>query len=153
MSKNPDLDLLIRDAAPIKAYGNQVWYIASPYSHPDPEVQHMRAETMKYVVAGMINMFREYDIIPFSPVLYTVPLADHCVPVRGWYQFDFHLLARCDKMKVIQLDGWAESQGVALETAFALGHNIPVDYCDPILYLTKAPKTVKAFALRKEEDG
>lgn len=47
-----------------------------------------------------------------------------------WMEQDLPLLARCDEMAVLCLDGWENSNGVKKEIAFAEEHGIPVRYLE-----------------------
>ena len=114
---------------------NSLWYIASPFSDEDPAVQRSRWDAIRGVVVGMIKKYSSENVVPFSPVLYTVALQDFCEPPQGWYRFDLYFLDKCDVLKVVQLPGWEKSLGIQLEIAYALGKGIPIDYVDPQEYL------------------
>ena len=44
------------------------------------------------------------------------------------------MLARCDELRILALDGWEESVGVSLETKYARQLSIPVSVADPLTY-------------------
>lgn len=106
-----------------------LWYIASPYSHPDPEVVEARVRELKECVAHMIENFS--FAVPFSPVLYTHSLQESGVvgaPPAGWYAFDLAFLRKADRLIVLELEGWETSVGVAIEIAFAQSRGTQIDY-------------------------
>lgn len=105
-------------------------YLACPYSHPDPAVREQRWQAVN-VAAG--NLMRA-GLMVFSPISHT-----HAIAVVGdlptgwdyWAAFDRAYLEACNKIIVLKLPGWEESQGVAGEIAIALELGIPVEYLDP----------------------
>ena len=105
-----------------------LWYIASPYSHPDPKVVEARVRELKECVASMIENYSA--AVPFSPVLYTLSLQESGLesPPEGWYAFDLAFLRKADRLIVLELEGWESSIGVALEIAFAQSRGLQIDY-------------------------
>ena len=102
-------------------------YLASPYSHPDPEVRQQRFETVCFVAA---NLMREGKHI-YSPIAHTHPIALKGDLPKGWdfwEQFDRKMLAACQELWVVMMDGWRESKGVAAEIQIANEMGIPVKY-------------------------
>ena len=51
-----------------------VWYIASPYTHADPEVVAHRVSDTEKCVKAIIENYT--DVVPFSPILYSRYLLD-----------------------------------------------------------------------------
>jgi len=105
---------------------SDVWYIASPYSHPDPEVVKKRVKGVTQAVKAIIENNRA--VVPFSPILYADRIQQDVTPEMGWYAFDLPFLARADRLIVLQLQGWETSMGITMEIAFALGKGIPISY-------------------------
>ena len=105
-----------------------LWYVASPYTHDDPEVVKHRVEECEKCVKAIIENYS--NVVPFSPILYSQPLLQMGVesPGEGWYMFDLPFLRKADRLIVLKLDGWKSSIGVALEIAFARARHIPVLY-------------------------
>ena len=62
-------------------------YLASPYTHDDPEVMNQRAVEMQEFVAGLINS--QTDFIPYSPIAYTHEIAPYVKRDFDWYSWDF----------------------------------------------------------------
>jgi hypothetical protein len=100
-------------------------YLASPYSHPDPAVRNARYEAVaRYTILAI----REGFVI-FSPIVYGHQLAltgDLPTDAEWWRSFNETVIAACDSMIVLQIDGWQESLGVKMEIEFAASRNIPV---------------------------
>ena len=114
----------------------EVWYIASPYSHQDPEIEKQRVEDVTKAVLHISNRYP--NVFPFSPVLYTVNLqrAGLEFPPAGWYQFDLWMLNNCQRLWVLELEGWQASMGIALEIAYAQAKHIPI-YTNTLAELLK----------------
>lgn len=102
-------------------------YLASPYSHPDPEVRRQRFDTVCFAAAGFM---REGHHI-FSPIAHTHPIAMQGDLPKGWEfwaEYDRKIIAVCGELWVLQMDGWRESQGVAAEVKIAEEYGLPVRY-------------------------
>lgn len=103
------------------------WYIASPYSHPDPEVRLARYWAAVKKAAEMMKAGHRV----FSPIAHTheigLVLGD-AVNHAFWMDQDKAILRHCDKLVVLMLPGWSESKGVAEEVEFARTLGIPIEY-------------------------
>ena len=102
-------------------------YLASPYSHPDPEMQHLR-----YLMAcqAAAHLMKQGHIV-FSPIAHSHGIArfvdgDHAF----WMRQDLEFLRNCDEMVVLTLPGWDRSDGIRQEIEFAEAHGIAVRYMD-----------------------
>lgn len=91
-------------------------YIAGPYTSPDPV-----ANTRFAIEAGMA-LYKNERAVPIIPHLSMFAHFLDPQPVEFWYQFDLHLLARCDVLW--RLPG--ESTGADREVDAAMRWNIPV---------------------------
>jgi len=91
-------------------------YLACPYSHPDPKVQKMRADTATKVATQMIQS----GTIVFSPLTYTAAMQKLGVhkTSKGWLLFLLPFMEACTSMYVLTLAGWQESIGVTDEIKF-----------------------------------
>jgi hypothetical protein len=106
-----------------------VTYLASPYSHPDPAVrQHRFHEVCRHAA----RLMRAGEMV-YSPIAHS-----HCVARFGlpgdWGFWEGHsraMLARCDRLAVLDLDGWQESVGVRREIEIAQAMGIPVRHIAP----------------------
>lgn len=103
-------------------------YFASPYTSDDPEVVAERVAEIRAVVAKVIN--NQNVVIPYSPIVYTHDLAEHC-PDHDWYEWDLHFLERCDAMIVVKMTNWKRSKGVQKEIDYCRKHNIPYAFAKP----------------------
>lgn len=102
-------------------------YLAGPYAHIHEHVKSRRYEQLTFVTAVLLRQ----GTTVFSPVTHCHPLAQqYKMPLDHdfWLNHDLAILARCDKLLVLQLEGWEHSIGVQREIAFADEHNIPVEY-------------------------
>ena len=101
-------------------------YLASPYSHSNPEVQEERFQA---VCAQAAEMMRN-GIFVFSPVSHSHPIAAYGLPGDWayWQTYDSLMLSRCDKLVVLCLPGWKESVGVQAEIRIAQELGLPVSY-------------------------
>lgn len=105
-------------------------YLAGPYSDPDPEVI---ASRMERFYATHARLLARGDVL-------VSPLLNHAVVGRPdvggdwsyWQRYSETLLARCDELWVVRIDGWDTSKGVQGEIAFAQSRAIPVRYIDPV---------------------
>lgn len=107
-------------------------YLASPYSHGDPEVREGRFREAVRVSARLM----ESGEAIFSPIAHSHPIASSLDPARVcdfdfWMTQDLPILAKAAKLKVLRLAGWQKSRGVAAEMNFAALNNIPVELIDP----------------------
>ena len=71
--------------------------------------------------------------VVFSPIAHSHGVADHMPDSYRcdgdfWMGQDLPLLAKCDEMAVLCLNGWQESSGVCQEIAFAEQNSIPMRY-------------------------
>ena len=96
------------------------WYIASPFSHEDPEIKIQREADAK---RAEVFINDTYDgVRAYSPIAETADQERRgVVPQEGWYLYDFAMLAKADRLIVLMLKDWETSIGISLEIAFALG--------------------------------
>jgi hypothetical protein len=104
-------------------------YLASPYSHPD---QAVRVQRFQAACRTTVALMRAREIV-FSPVVHSHPLAEDGLPSDWgfWERFDRQLLALCDELVVLTLDGWEESTGVQAEIRIATELGKPVRFLAP----------------------
>lgn len=93
-------------------------YLCSPYSHSDPEVVKERYEkTVKYVNSLLID---GRSVI--SPVVYGHNIVEICGSPSDWgywEEFCTDMIARCDEVLILPLDGWQDSVGIKGEMELA----------------------------------
>lgn len=109
----------------------KIIYLASPHTHTDKAVLDARCIAAQKATA---RLMLEGNAV-FSPIAHSHGVADHmpdAVRCDGdfWMEQDLPLLAKCDEMIVLRLDGWRESSGVRQELAFAAENGIPVSFVD-----------------------
>jgi len=102
-------------------------YLASPYSDFDSRVRLARFHA---VVIETAKMAREGHLV-FSPICHSHPVATiGCLPLAFdyWQEWNREMLRRCEKLVVLKLDGWEESQGVQGEIEMAKALGMPIEY-------------------------
>jgi hypothetical protein len=108
---------------------NQLWYLASPYSHPDQAVMVSRFEQVNEFASRLMRA----GVMIFSPISHTHPIAQYGLP-KGWdywERYDRCILAKCCGVIVCQFDGWRESTGVQAEIKIAREMGLAVFYVCP----------------------
>ena len=104
-------------------------YLATPYSHPDPEIREWRFKRVNKVAA---RLMRE-GVNVFSPISHTHPIAVAGDLPKGfdfWEQYDREILSHCTKMIVFRQEGWQLSAGVAAELSIAAELGLEIEYVD-----------------------
>jgi hypothetical protein len=104
-------------------------YLASPYSHRHPVVRHARFDAACRAAAQLTLTGTPV----LAPVIHGHALLRYGVPSDWpfWEPLATEYLRRCDKLIVLTLDGWRESQGVQAEMALAAALGKRVDYLQP----------------------
>jgi len=101
-------------------------YLCSPYTHPDGAVRQARFEAACRAAATLIRQGK----IVFSPIAHSHAICRYGLPLdwRFWRRHDLALLALCDEVVVLKLDGWQQSVGVRAEIAAARTLGKPVEF-------------------------
>ena len=105
-------------------------YLASCYSHADPEVRLTRYLAAVKKAAELMKAGNNV----FSPIAHTHEIGlilGDSVDHDFWLAQDKAILRHCDKLIVLLLPGWSESKGVAEEIEFARTIGIPVEFETP----------------------
>lgn len=93
-------------------------YLACPYWHEDPIIRNDRAELASLAAA----MLMDAGFTVFSPLSHGDAVRKHLPggnrPHEWWMKQDIDILARCDEMFVLPLEGWEFSKGVREEISF-----------------------------------
>lgn len=108
----------------------EMLYIASPYSHRDPDVEADRLKQVDEITTNLLRWWSKY-VVPFSPISYTARFQDKVKASFDWYEFDLHFLRRCDAVLVIKMDLWNISKGVQLEIEEARKARKEIIYVEP----------------------
>ena len=104
-------------------------YLASPYSHPDPNVREQRYQAACRATAELLRSGEP----AFSPIVHSHVLVRFGLPGdwEFWQRSDRALLCRCQRLVVLTLDGWRESRGVQAEIDLAIELDLPIGYLAP----------------------
>lgn len=102
-------------------------YLASPYTHPDPETVYRRYR----VACAAAAILMEEGHTVFSPIAHSHAIADFLPDAlrfdhEHWMSQDLAILALCDELSVLPMPGWSESLGISAEINFATARGIPV---------------------------
>lgn len=102
-----------------------VLYLACPYTHADPGVEHARVDLCDRVAAELSIR----GIVTFSPLSHSVRIHEASggsVPYAFWIRHGLAMLEKCGGMAVLDIPGARESKGVAEERSYAVASGIPV---------------------------
>lgn len=102
-------------------------YLASPYSHDDPEVRERR---FRQVCAAAARLMRGGHHI-FSPIAHSHPIAlagNLPGDFEYWRAYDEAMIAACAEVWVLRLDGWQDSKGIEAEIMIAASTGKPVRF-------------------------
>lgn len=105
-------------------------YLASPYSHANPLIRESR---FRAACAAAAKLMMAGEAV-FSPIAHSHPIEYHFDRPRDfefWMGQDLPVLRRCTTVKVLRLEGWQQSRGVAKEIEVATAEGIAVEYIDP----------------------
>ena len=106
-------------------------YLASPYSHPDPAVRDSRYKTACYTAGHLIH--GGYHI--YSPIVHGLPIAQMMnfpTSYDFWEKYCEDFIRASEKVFVLTISGWKESDGVTKEIHVARILGRPTEYIDPI---------------------
>ena len=104
-------------------------YLATPYSHPDPQVREFRFYEVNKVAARLMC---EGNLV-FSPISHTHPIAVAGDLPRGWNywkDYDSSFIEWADEIYVLKVLGWKQSTGVQAEIKLAEAMGKPVIYLE-----------------------
>lgn len=102
-------------------------YLASPYNHADAETRERRFREVCAIAAQLMKN----GTLLFCPIAHTHPIALAGDLPKGWeywQAYDRKMLAACDELWIVQMEGWDKSEGVAAELAIANERGMPVHY-------------------------
>lgn len=106
----------------------QLYYLASPYSHPDADVRELRFQQVCEAAAWLLRA----GVYVFSPIAHSHPIARFGLP-KGWdwwREYDFRYLSICAGTIVLMMPGWRESVGVTDEIAETRAQGKPLVHLD-----------------------
>lgn len=102
-------------------------YLASPYSHDDPEVRRQRYEAAKQAVAQIAAL----GVPVYSPIVHWHSIAlENGLPTDAafWQTQNDSLMLASGGIWIFCLDGWRQSKGVEAEIKFAELNDLPTTY-------------------------
>lgn len=100
-------------------------YLACPYRHENLLIQKKRCAAACYIAKELFA--QGYQV--FSPLTHNDLFArlHPEIPKEQWMQFDLTILAFCNKLMVLKLAGWEQSDGVKREIAFAKERGLAIE--------------------------
>lgn len=105
-------------------------YLASPYSHPDPDV---RTHRWSQVLDATAELMRQ-GLTVYSPIVHSHHVAlFHDLPGDWafWRDHCLGMLRRADQLLVLTLDGWTDSTGVLAEIHAAQDRRLLIETIEP----------------------
>jgi len=106
----------------------KLWYVASPYSHPDESVRIAR---YRAAVHATMVLFQK-NIATFGPIAFSANSSFLKYNIKtdfaAWEALDKLFISKSDGIIVLTIDGWDRSVGVTAEIAFAKSLGLPVLY-------------------------
>jgi len=106
---------------------NDLIYLATPYSDPDPAVREARFHAVNKVAAS----FMRDGVNVFSPISHGHSIAqDGDLPIdwEFWQEYCLAMLSYCCALFVLTVPGWRESVGVQAEIKMAEELDIDIFY-------------------------
>jgi len=113
-------------------FGKMV-YLATPYSHPDKEVQRQRYEQALKACGWLMNNTPDVQMF-YSPIAHTHPISEVCTlpgDWKFWATADEAILSRSSEIWVLCIAGRKKSTGVNAELAIAHRMGLGVKYVIP----------------------
>lgn len=105
-------------------------YLASPYSHHDPVIVKTRFLLVEQCCATLIQQGH----FVWSPIVHCHEMATkYAMPTDAqfWKEYNFDFIRRCDRMLVLDIEGWMESKGIQMEMRMADEAMIPTFFVTP----------------------
>lgn len=102
-------------------------YVACPYTHFNEQIMFERFRAVNRFSAKLMGEGKYV----FSPISHTHPIRLEGKLPPGWdfwEGYDRRMIACCNKLIVLCIDGWKESTGVQAEIKIAKEMGIPVEY-------------------------
>ena len=99
-------------------------YLAGPYTIPDPVLN------VRNSIVAASRLYETGLVVPLVPHLTMLWQLVDPKPIDHWYEYDLHLLRRCDAILVMP----GESRGAEAEAALAVEIGMPVFYDEADLF-------------------
>lgn len=101
-----------------KTKNGKLYYLVSPYSHPDPFIRVLRYEQIMNIATNLTlegyNLIEPIAMCHEKSLRYKLPSG-----YRYWKRRDRLLISRCDGIIVAQMEGLERSIGATDEIAYA----------------------------------
>ena len=105
-------------------------YLAASLGHTDPSIRQERFESVNIYCGYLIRK----RVLIFSPLSLGASFDENAISNSAWYVLGLQMLARCDELRILALDGWEESVGVSLETRYARQLSILDSFANPLTH-------------------
>lgn len=102
-------------------------YLATPYSHPDPQVREARFRTVNKFAAQLMRLGHHV----FSPISHCHPLAlagELPADWEFWKEYDRTFIEWAEVLYILCQDGWETSIGIQEERKLAILLKKPIVY-------------------------
>ena len=108
-------------------------YLAQPYSSPDEATILYRVEQAFKATAKLMD---EGNLV-FSPIVHTHELGKYINPDLAikhefWMEQDIAILRHAAELRILMLEGWQHSKGLAQEVLLAETCQIPITFMEAI---------------------
>jgi hypothetical protein len=106
-------------------YYHGYWYLASPYTHGDPEVVLNRYFAARRAMAHLMKR----GLFVVSPIVIGHAAAEEVdlpTDYEFWWDFNACLMLRSCGMIILRLDGWQHSRGISAEQGFYIHNGKPI---------------------------
>jgi hypothetical protein len=103
------------------------YYLASPYSHPDPALRAVRFHEAQLAAWKLM----QFGVTVYSPIAAWHPAVEKFgapTDADSWWQHNKGFLFKSDGVIVLTLAGWKESIGVGQELEYAKEHALRIYY-------------------------
>lgn len=119
-------------------------FLASAYTHPDPQVREQRFHAACAATAALIQAGH----LVYSPIVHSHPLTRFGLPGDWgfWRRLNHEHLEKSDVLVVLMLPGWEQSAGVQVEMQLARELGIPIDFWEPRDLLAQGSPTLAHVA-------
>ena len=122
-----------------------IMYLASPYTHTDDAIRHMRYLAVRDTAARLMLT----GTLVFSPIVHCHPLAVSC-GLKGdidfWRDYDFAMIEALPRFGILELPGWIHSVGIEEERIHALDLGRTIESVTPTGVSTNLLKLKATFA-------
>ena len=106
----------------------QGFYLASPYSHPNRDIEHLRFQMISNI--AMELHADGYKLL--APICMSHPMKEHGKGGKSsfeyWKDVDLWMIDLCKCVVVVKMLGWNESVGVLAEIEYAESKGYEVYY-------------------------